>query len=35
MQYIKWLEEIGIDDIGLVGGKGASLGEMYKSLAPS
>lgn len=28
--YILWFNEIGIDDIGLVGGKNASLGEMRK-----
>jgi len=31
---IRWFEEIGIDDIPLVGGKNASLGEMYRELAP-
>ena len=30
---IRWFEEIGIDDIALVGGKNASLGEMYRELA--
>lgn len=29
----RWFEEIGIDDVGLVGGKNASLGEMYRQLA--
>ncbi len=32
--YIHWFEEIGIDDIPLVGGKNASLGEMVRELAP-
>ena len=32
MKYIKWFKEIGIDDIAEVGGKNASLGEMYKNL---
>jgi len=32
--YIRWFEEIGIDDIPLVGGKNASLGEMYRELSP-
>ena len=32
--YIRWFEEIGIDDIPLVGGKNASLGEMVRELAP-
>jgi pyruvate,water dikinase len=30
---IRWFEEIGIGDIPLVGGKNASLGEMYRELA--
>jgi pyruvate, water dikinase len=30
--YIRWFEDIGIDDIPLVGGKNASLGEMYREL---
>lgn len=33
--YIRWFEEIGIDDIPLVGGKNASLGEMYRELSPA
>src|SRR5437588_3387252 len=32
--YIRWFSEIGIDDIPLVGGKNASLGEMYRELTP-
>ena len=32
--YIKWFEEIGIQDVPLVGGKNASLGELYRKLAP-
>ncbi len=32
--YIRWFEEIGIKDIPLVGGKNASLGEMYRELTP-
>jgi pyruvate, water dikinase len=31
---IRWFSEIGIEDIPLVGGKNASLGEMYRALAP-
>ena len=31
---ILWFEEIGIDDVPLVGGKNASLGEMYQALTP-
>jgi pyruvate,water dikinase len=32
--YIRWFEEIGIGDVSLVGGKNASLGELYRELAP-
>lgn len=31
--FIQWFEEIGIEDVPLVGGKNASLGEMYRELA--
>ena len=31
-KYIRWLQEISIDDIPIVGGKNASLGEMYREL---
>jgi pyruvate,water dikinase len=31
---IRWFEDVGIEDIPLVGGKNASLGEMYRELAP-
>ena len=31
-KYIRWFEEIKIGDIALVGGKNASLGEMYREL---
>lgn len=30
--YIRWLKDIRIEDIGLVGGKNASLGEMFSAL---
>ncbi|MCA8988985.1 MAG: hypothetical protein KDA78_15175, partial [Planctomycetaceae bacterium] len=33
-EFIRWFEEITIDDIALVGGKNASLGEMYRELTP-
>lgn len=33
-QYIRWFEEISLEDIALVGGKTASLGEMYQELKP-
>ncbi|MFA6177397.1 MAG: phosphoenolpyruvate synthase [Candidatus Paceibacterota bacterium] len=32
--FIKWFNEVGIDDIGSVGGKNAALGEMYSNLVP-
>ena len=31
-QFILWFAEVGIDDVPLVGGKNASLGEMYQKL---
>jgi len=34
MKYVRSFAEIGIDDVPLVGGKNASLGEMYRHLAP-
>lgn len=30
--FVRWFREIGIDDVPLVGGKNASLGEMYRNL---
>ncbi|WGL17113.1 phosphoenolpyruvate synthase [Microbulbifer bruguierae] len=32
--YIRWFAEIGLTDIAEVGGKAASLGEMYRTLTP-
>jgi len=32
--YIRWFKEIKIEDVPLVGGKNASLGEMYRELTP-
>jgi len=32
MKFVKWFEEIGAKDVGLVGGKNASLGEMVGNL---
>ena len=32
--YIKWFHEIGIEDVPIVGGKTASLGEMFRELTP-
>lgn len=34
MRYIRWFEAIGMADVSTVGGKNASLGEMYQALAP-
>ena len=31
--YIRWFAELGLDNISLVGGKNASLGEMYRTLS--
>ncbi|BDG02275.1 phosphoenolpyruvate synthase [Anaeromyxobacter oryzae] len=31
-RFIRWFEEIGLDDVPLVGGKTASLGELYREL---
>ncbi len=33
-RYIRWFSELGIEDVPLVGGKNASLGEMYRELVP-
>lgn len=33
LRYIRWFSELGIDDVPLVGGKNASLGEMYRELS--
>ena len=32
--FVRWFEDIGLDDIAIVGGKNASLGELYCELAP-
>ncbi len=32
--FIRWFEQLSIDDVALVGGKNASLGEMYRELVP-
>ena len=34
LKYVRFFEEIGIGDVSLVGGKNASLGEMYRELGP-
>ena len=32
-QYVRWFRELSISDVGIVGGKNASLGEMYRELS--
>jgi pyruvate,water dikinase len=32
--YVKWFDELGIEDVASVGGKNASLGELYSELMP-
>src|SRR6478672_3381768 len=32
-RYIRFFDEIGVEDVPLVGGKNASLGEMYRNLS--
>ena len=34
-RFIRWFSELTIEDVALVGGKNASLGEMYRALAPA
>eukprot|EP00045_Choanoeca_perplexa_P010696 m.109999 g.109999 ORF g.109999 m.109999 type:complete len:808 (-) comp15361_c0_seq2:68-2491(-) len=33
-KHILWFNELNIEDVGIVGGKNASLGEMYQALTP-
>jgi pyruvate, water dikinase len=33
LRFIRWFAQIGADDVGLVGGKNASLGEMFGALS--
>ncbi len=33
-EFIHWFDQLGIEDVPLVGGKNASLGEMYRLLTP-
>ncbi|MDP9093349.1 MAG: hypothetical protein M3N95_10535 [Actinomycetota bacterium] len=35
MRSILWFDEIGLADVNLVGGKGASLGELISAALPS
>ena len=32
--YIRWFDELNADNVSLVGGKNASLGDMYRKLTP-
>ncbi len=34
-RFIRWFREIGLADVGSVGGKNASLGELYRELTPA
>jgi pyruvate,water dikinase len=34
MRFVRWFSEVGLSDVGLVGGKNASLGEMIRMLSP-
>jgi pyruvate,water dikinase len=34
-RYVRWFEELGLSDVPLVGGKNASLGELYRALRPA
>jgi pyruvate,water dikinase len=34
MRFVRWFGEVGLSDVGLVGGKVASLGELLRELAP-
>ena len=33
-QFIRWFDTLSVDDVPIVGGKNASLGEMYRELTP-
>ncbi|MGD2102110.1 MAG: phosphoenolpyruvate synthase, partial [Acidimicrobiia bacterium] len=34
LEYVRWFDDLGIGDVSLVGGKNASLGELYSELTP-
>jgi pyruvate,water dikinase len=34
MRFVRWFSEVGLSDVGLVGGKVASLGELIRELSP-
>jgi len=33
-RFVRWFSDVGLPDVGLVGGKNASLGESIRSLSP-
>jgi pyruvate, water dikinase len=33
-EYVRWFEDLGIEDVATVGGKNASLGELYREMTP-
>jgi phosphoenolpyruvate synthase/pyruvate phosphate dikinase len=33
--FVRWFADVSLADVGLVGGKNASLGELYRELKPS
>lgn len=35
LDFVRWFDQIGIHDVACVGGKNASLGEMYRELTPT
>ncbi|HEX6147744.1 MAG TPA: PEP/pyruvate-binding domain-containing protein, partial [Acidimicrobiia bacterium] len=32
--YVRWFGDLGVEDVALVGGKNASLGELFRELNP-
>ena len=34
MRFVRWFSDVGLPDVGLVGGKNTSLGELIRSLSP-
>ncbi|MEP4680598.1 MAG: PEP/pyruvate-binding domain-containing protein, partial [Rhodopirellula bahusiensis] len=34
LDLVRWFDQISMDDVAVVGGKNASLGEMYRELTP-
>ena len=34
MDYVRWFDDVGMDDVSEVGGKNASLGELRRALTP-